>query len=420
MQVCVLGAGVVGVTTAWYLQQQGYEVTVVDRQSGAGLETSFANGGQISVSHAEPWANPRTPAKMLKWLLREDAPLLFRLKADLRQWLWGLTFLRECTPARARHNLIQLLNLGTFSRTALQDLRSQTGIEYDCLTKGILHFYTSSQEFTAAIETTQLMQKFGCDRQVMTPEQAVQIEPALQTVKDKIVGATYTAADESGDAHQFTQNLAKLCQDRGVEFLWNSQVHALETGREGKLDGIQITRSNGSRATLKPDLCVVAMGSYSPSLLRPLGIDLPIYPVKGYSATFQVERAELAYTTSLTDDEYKLVFSRLGDRLRVAGTAELNGYNLALNKVRCEAIVTRVMELFPGAITPASAQFWTGLRPSTPSNLPYIGQTRYPNLFVNTGHGTLGWTHACGSASAIAEIIAGRQPEVNFEFRQTL
>ncbi|WP_036486912.1 D-amino acid dehydrogenase [Myxosarcina sp. GI1] len=420
MQVCVLGAGVVGVTTAWYLQQQGYKVTVIDRQSGAGLETSFANGGQISVSHAEPWANPRTPAKILKWLLREDAPLLFRLKADLRQWLWGLNFLRECTPARARHNLTQLLSLGTFSRNTLQALRAQTGIEYDCLNKGIPHFYTSSQEFEAAVEVTQLMQEFGCGRQVMTPEQAVQIEPALQTVRDKIVGATYTAADESGDAHQFTQNLAKLCQKRGTEFLWNTCVHTLETGDEGKLDGIQITRSNGTRETLRPDLCVVAMGSYSSLLLSPLGINLQIYPVKGYSATFQVEREELAYTTSLTDDEYKLVFSRLGDRLRVAGTAELNGYNLALNTVRCEAIVNRVMELFPGAITLASVQFWTGLRPSTPSNLPYIGTTRYSNLFVNTGHGTLGWTHACGSGKAISDIITGRQPEVNFEFKQNL
>ncbi|MEM9808893.1 MAG: D-amino acid dehydrogenase [Cyanobacteria bacterium P01_D01_bin.56] len=419
MEVCVLGAGVVGTTTAWFLQNAGYQVTVIERRSAAALETSFANGGQISVSHAEPWANPSTPEKILKWIGREDAPLLFRLRADTSQWCWGLRFLQECVPARARHNLIQLLNLGTFSRSALQALRAETDIAYDCLTLGILHFYTSQREFKAAIQATQLMQDFGCDRRVITAEEAVQMEPALKTVQDKIVGATYTSADESGDAHKFTQNLAQLCQAQGVKFLWDTQVHMLEASG-GKVDSLQISRADGYRETIKPDVCVVCLGSYSPQLVKPLGINLHIYPVKGYSATFPVEREDLAYSTSLTDDEYKLVFSRLGDRLRVAGTAELNGYGLALNAARCEAIVDRVMELFPGATNPKLAKFWTGLRPSTPSNLPYIGKTRYANLFLNTGHGTLGWTHSCGSAKAIADIIAGKKPEVDFAFTQAL
>ncbi|MEM1255093.1 MAG: D-amino acid dehydrogenase [Cyanobacteria bacterium P01_H01_bin.21] len=419
MQVCVLGAGVVGVTTAWFLQKAGFEVTVIDRQPKAGLETSFANGGQISVSHAEPWANPNTPGKILKWINREDAPLLFRLRTDTNQWCWGLRFLQECMPNRARYNLIQLLNLGTFSRDMLQSLRAETEITYDCLTQGILHFYTSQREFKAAVQTTQLMQDFGCIRQVITAEEAIHIEPALKTVQDKIVGATYTSADESGDAHQFTQNLAQLCQKNGVRFLWNTQIHMLETADE-KIDGVQISQADGYRETLKPDAYVVCLGSYSSQLVKPLGIHLHIYPVKGYSATFPVEHEERAYTTSLTDDEYKLVFSRLGNRLRVAGTAELNGYGLGLNTVRCEAIVERVMELFPGAINPKLAKFWTGLRPSTPSNLPYIGKTRYANLFVNTGHGTLGWTHSCGSGKAIADIISGKQPDVDFQFAQSL
>jgi D-amino-acid dehydrogenase len=417
MHICVLGAGVVGTTTAWYLSKAGHQVTVIDRQPGAGLETSFANGGQISVSHAEPWANPRTPAKMIKWLAREDAPLLFRLRADLLQWSWGLQFLWECSPQRARHNLIQILNLGTYSRSALQALRAETNIAYDQRTQGILHFYTSGREFDAAVAATELMQSYGCDRRVLTPQEAVAIEPALNNAQ--MVGATHTATDESGDAHQFTQRLAEQCAQNGVEFRYSSRIHALDTAN-GKIDGIQISRADGYRETLKPDACVLAMGSFSAELVRPLGIRLAIYPVKGYSVTLPVQQPELAYTTSLTDDEYKLVFSRLGDRLRIAGTAEVNGYGLALNTVRCEAIVDRLLELFPGIADPAEAKFWTGLRPSTPSNVPYIGKTRFSNLFINTGHGTLGWTHACGSGKAIAEIISEAQPEVEFQFTQTL
>jgi D-amino-acid dehydrogenase len=417
MQICVLGAGVVGTATAWYLSQAGHQVAVIDRQPGAGLETSFANGGQISVSHAEPWANPRTPEKMIKWLAREDAPLLFRLQADPLQWSWGLQFLRECLPQRARHNLIQILNLGTYSRSTLQALRTETDIVYDQRTQGILHFYTSDRELEAAIAATELMQSYGCDRRVLTPQEALAIEPALHNAR--MVGATYTAADESGDAHQFTQRLAERCAQNGVVFHYSTRIHALDASN-GKIDGIQISRADGYRETLKPDACVLAMGSFSAELVRPLGIRLAIYPVKGYSVTLPVQQPDLAYTTSLTDDEYKLVFSRLGDRLRIAGTAELNGYGLALNTVRCEAIVNRVLELFPGIADSAEAKFWTGLRPSTPSNVPYIGRTRYSNLFINTGHGTLGWTHACGSGKAIAEIISGVQPQVDFQFTQAI
>jgi D-amino-acid dehydrogenase len=419
MKICILGAGVVGTTAAWFLQKAGCQVTVVDRQLGAGLETSFANGGQISVSHAEPWANPQTPGKILKWLGREDAPLLFRLRADPIQWQWGATFLQECLPHRARHNLVQLLNLGTFSRSTLQSLRAETGITYDHLTQGILHFYTCPKEFKAAQHSTQLMQEFGCDRQIITADEAVSLEPALKTVRDKIIGATYTAADESGDAHQFTQKLVGLCQEKGADFQFQTAIHAI-VATEGKIEGIEITRPDGNRELLKADAYVLALGSFSPQLVQPLGIKLQIYPVKGYSVTLSIQQEASAYTTSLTDDEYKLVFSRLGNRLRIAGTAELNGYGLALNSRRCQAIVKRVMELFPDAANPASAKFWTGLRPSTPSNVPYIGRTRYPNLFVNTGHGTLGWTHACGSGKAIADIIAGQQPAVDFAFTQTL
>lgn len=415
MKAIVLGAGVTGVTSAWFLQKQGFDVTVVDRQPAAGMETSFANGGQISVSHAEPWANPGAPKKVLKWLMKEDAPLLFRLRADVRQWRWGMQFLRECSPERTRHNIIQMLNLGTYSRSTLQALRAETGIEYSCLTKGILHFYTNPQEFDEALEPAQLMREYGCDRQVIDANEAVRLEPALAHVKNKIAGATYTQADESGDAHVFTQNLSKLCASKGVAFQYNTTILGFDVAG-GQISGVRVRDGNGQVQVLKADKYLLCMGSYSPMLVKDLGVDLLIYPAKGYSATLHIEDPSKAPQVSLTDDEYKLVFSRLGDQLRIAGTAELNGYSTSLNDVRCKAITRRVMELFPGVANPNKAVYWTGLRPATPSNVPYIGLSKIPNLYLNTGHGTLGWTHSCGSAMAIADIMRGQQPELDFAF----
>lgn len=415
MKVIVLGAGVVGTTSAWFLHKEGYEVTVVDRQPNAGMETSFANGGQISVSHAEPWANPGAPKKVLKYLMKEDAPLLFRLRADSRQWRWGMQFLRECTPERTRHNIIQMVNLGTYSRAALQDVRAETGVQYDCLTKGILHFYTSQQEFDEALGPAEIMREFGCDRKVISAEQAVQIEPALSSVKNRIAGATYTEADESGDAHKFTQNLAAHAALQGVNFRYDTTILGLDL-EGGQISGVRVRNKDGQVETLKADKYLLCMGSYSPMLVKDLGVDLLIYPAKGYSATLAIEDASRAPSTSLTDDEYKLVFSRLGNRLRIAGTAELNGYSTTLNDVRCKAITRRVMELFPGMADPEKAVYWTGLRPATPSNVPYIGQSKIGNLFLNTGHGTLGWTHSCGSAKSVAAIMAGRKPDLDFAF----
>jgi D-amino-acid dehydrogenase len=415
MKVIVLGAGLLGVTSAYYLQQLGHEVTVVDRQATPAAETSFANGGQISVSHAEPWANPGAPLKVLQWLAREDAPLLFRLRADLHQWLWGLQFLRECTPARTRRNIEQIVRLGSYSRDALQDLRRATGLAYEQRTQGILHFYTSAKEFQAALAPAEQMRALGCERQVIDADEAVRIEPALRHIRPQLAGATFTAADESGDANRFARELVKLCQASGVQFLMSHTVTALrETA--GRIDHVEATDAEGRFQRLRADAYVLALGSLSPLLVRPLGIRLPIYPAKGYSVTMPVKNADMAHQVSLTDDEYKLVFSRLGDRLRIAGTAEFNGYDRDLNRVRCEAIVRRVEELFPGAGETGEAQFWTGLRPATPSNVPIIGASRLPNFFLNTGHGTLGWTHACGSGKAIARIVSGLKPDIDFDF----
>ena len=419
MRVIVLGAGLLGVTSAYYLQQLGHEVTVIDRQATPAAETSFANGGQISVSHAEPWANPSAPLKVLQWLGKEDAPLLFRIRADMRQWLWGLQFLRECTPARTRHNIEQIVRLGTYSREVLQQLRADAGLQYDQRTQGILHFYTTQKEFDGALAPAEQMRALGCERQVISADEAVKIEPALVHIRPKLAGATYTAEDESGDANRFARELVALARAAGVKFLMSHTITALrETG--GRIDHVEATDDEGRFQRIRGDAFVLAMGSLSPIVAAPLGIRLPIYPAKGYSVTLPVQDASKAHQVSLTDDEYKLVFSRYtsasGDRLRIAGTAELNGYDRDLNCLRCEAIVRRVEELFPGAGDTAQAQFWTGLRPATPSNVPLIGKTKLPNLFLNTGHGTLGWTHACGSGKSIARIVSGLAPEVDFAF----
>ncbi len=415
MKVVVLGAGLEGTASAWYLRAAGHEVTVLERQAAAGMETSYANGGQISVSHAGPWANPGAPLKVLKWLAREDAPLLFRPRADYRQWLWGLQFLIECLPARARRNTAALVKLGMYSRVSLQELRRETGIRYDELTRGILHLYTDPEEFEAAKAPVELMRAMGLDCQLKTPEECAVIEPALASCVHLLAGGTYSDSDESGDAYKFTTELARLGAHRGVRFEFGVDIKSISTAGE-KINGIDIQRIGGRPETVRGDAYVLALGSYSPLFGQPLGIFLSVYPAKGYSVTMPVKNPAAAWSVSLTDDEHKLVYSRLGDRLRIAGTAELTGYNLEINKLRCEAIVKRTMDLFPDAGDPSRAEFWTGLRPSTPSNIPYIGRTKYPNLFLNTGHGTLGWTHACGSGRALADIISGRKPGVDFAF----
>ena len=430
MRTIVLGAGLLGMTSAYFLQQLGHQVTVIDRQATPGAETSFANGGQISVSHAEPWANPGAPLKLLQWLGKEDAPLLFRLRADMRQWLWGLQFLRECTPARTRHNIEQIVRLGTYSRSVLQQLRADTGIQYDQRTQGILHFYTDPKEFAGTLGPAEQMRALGCERQVVSADEAVRIEPALAHIRPELAGATFTAEDESGDANAFTRELAKLCAAAGVQFRLGCHIQALrEVG--GHIDHVEVTNEEGRFERIHGAQFVLAMGAFSALLAKPLGIALPIYPAKGYSVTLPVADASRAYEVSLTDDEFKLVFSRYTsagtnengapqDRLRIAGTAELGGYDRHLNEERCQAIVRRVQQLFPGAADLNGAEFWSGLRPATPSNVPLIGQSRISNLFLNTGHGTLGWTHACGSGKALADIVSGRLPELDFAFQGKL
>ena len=385
MKVVVLGAGLIGVAAAWYLRQAGHEVQVVDRREGPGLETSFANGGQISADHAAPWAKPGVPLQALKWMLHEDSPLLFRLRADPAQWRWGLEFLRNCTAARYRQNAARLQRLGRYSRDQLRALREDTGLQYDRVARGILTIYTD-RPFEPGWKT---------------PQECVAIEPAVASLGPRLAGGEHLPGDESGDAYKFTSGLAKLCEAQGVEFRFGVSFAGFSV-KNGKVNSPQF----------EADAYVIALGSYSPLVTRPLGIDLPVYPLKGYSVTMPVKNPAAAWTVSLSDEAHKLVLSRLGDSLRIAGTAELSGYDTTINKVRCDAIVKRVMELFPDAGDPSKATYWAGLRPATPSNIPRVGATKYPNLFLNTGHGTLGWTLACGSGRMLADIVSGRRPGI--------
>jgi D-amino-acid dehydrogenase len=413
VKIAVLGAGVVGTTSAWYLAHAGHEVTVIDRQDGAGMETSFANGGQISAGHAEPWAKPAVVPKILRWLGREDAPLLFRPRADLAQWMWGLRFLAECWPGRFEQNTRVLSGLAAYSGECLRSLRARTGMRYDELARGILHFATRQADFDMLAHHALEMRKLGQAREVKSAAECLAIEPALKDSRQRIVGGVYTPQDESGDAHKFTVELARLAAEKGVRFMNRQTITGFDVAggevRAVKLDG----------GSLSADAYVVALGSYSPLLLRGIGISIPVYPLKGYSITLPLSPSDAtaAPTVSLTDEAYKIVVSRLGNRLRAAGTAELTGYDRSVNEVRCNAILRRIGELFPGLGAINTVDRWAGLRPATPDNVPIIGRTRLRNLYLNTGHGTLGWTLACGSGRALADLVCGRKPDVEFRFR---
>jgi D-amino-acid dehydrogenase len=411
VRVLVLGAGVIGTTSAWFLRAAGHDVTVIDRQPGPARETSLANGGQVSVSHAEPWANPSAPRKLLKWLGREEAPLLFRLQPELRQWLWGLAFLRECLPHRTAANVRTIVRLGLHSRAVLAQLRNDLALEYGRSPHGILHFYTDPAEFRAARASALQMRQLGCEREVLDAAAAVAIEPALSRFQHRIVGADYCAEDESGDAYQFTVQLAERARQSGVEFIFNTIITRLLT-EAGQVRGVELIDAEGWPQWRDADAVVVALGVYSYELLAPMGIRLQIYPAKGYSATFRVVDPQAAPRVSLTDSDHKLVISRFGPVLRVAGTAELAGHGRALNLRRCEAITRRTAELFADACDYSQPRYWAGLRPLTPSNVPYLGATRVRGLFLNTGHGTLGWTLAAGSGQLIADLVSGRPTAV--------
>ena len=445
MKVIVLGAGIIGISTAWHLLELGHEVTVVERQPDAALETSFANAGQISVSYCEPWANKDAPLKALKWMFSKEAPLLFRPQfptfgptakfgGGWQQWRWGMQFLGQCNDAAFERNVQQIVALGAYSHLALKDIVNATGIEYNRLEQGIAHYFTDQHALDAAGEAALLMQKYGVNRQVLGRAAILKIEPALKSFASHIVGGTYTASDESGDARVFTQKLAALCAARGVVFLYGHDVLALNklknTIKSVAIQAIntpaRVLNEHENEASqiknLYADAYVVACGSYTAPLLRTVGVDVPIYPGKGYSATFKILKPKLAPNVSMIDDQAKCAITRLGDQLRVAGTIEIGDFDSTidsdLSQIRCSMLTKRVETVLPGVCDTRSVEeggspnYWAGLRPATPTNIPIIGKTPVGKLWVNAGHGTLGWTHGAGSGKALAELIAGKTPKI--------
>ncbi len=430
MKVLILGAGIIGTSTAWHLLERGHEVVVVDRQPAPARETSFANAAQISVSYCEPWANAQAPAKVLKWMFRKDAPLLFRPQWPVgdgwRQWMWGLRFLAECNDAAFERNVQQLVALGNYSHEALKAVVAATGIDYHRVERGIAHYYTDDKAFDDAAAGAAVMNKYGVDRRVISRDELLAIEPAFRAFAHRIVGGTYTPSDESGDARVFTEELARRCEARGAQFLFGRDIEQLQA-EGGTVTGARVRdRATGGALTLQADAVVVACGSYTAGLLRGVGVHLPIYPGKGYSATFRILQPERAPWVSTIDDEVKCAMSRLGDHLRVAGTIELGGFDLSLDtpvaRARCEMLARRIEQVLPGVCDTRLEReggqpgFWTGLRPATPTNIPYIGRTKVRGLWVNAGHGTLGWTHGAGSGLAMAELISGQRPAMDFRF----
>ena len=428
MKIIVVGAGIIGISTAWHLAERGHAVTVIDRQSDAAMETSFANAGQISVSYCEPWANREAPLKALKWMFSKEAPLLFRPQNPLgegwRQYRWGLQFLANCNDLAFERNVQQLVALGAYSHRALKEIIADTGIDFQRVERGIAHYYSDEVSFESAAKAAALMGKYGVDRKVISRAELLAIEPSLKNFAHKIVGGTFTASDESGDAMVFTQALAQRCAVRGVTFLYKQAIQGIERDHQGQ----PTVTLQGSGQTLSADHVVVACGSYSAPLLRGAGIDLPIYPGKGYSATFDILKPQDAPMVSTIDDAKKIAITRLGDQIRVAGTIEVGSYDLTLEsplaRARCHMLSKRVEEVWPGMCDTRTEEqggnprYWTGLRPATPTNIPFIGQTKIKGLWVNAGHGTLGWTHGAGSGKALAELICGESPAMAFKFYQ--
>jgi D-amino-acid dehydrogenase len=426
MRVTVLGAGIIGVSTAWHLLERGHEVTLVDRQADAALETSFGNAAQISVSYCEPWANREAPLKALKWMFDPEGPLKFRPQLDPAQWKWGLQFLAQCNDTAFERNVAQLVALGQYSHSALKAIVASTGIQYHRLTKGIAHYYTSQQSFDDAGSAAEVMRRHGVARRVVSRDELLRIEPALRGFADRIVGGTYTESDESGDCRAFTQKLLRLCQARGLQTLMEYDIERIHT-QGGEVQNVQVRdRIGGQVRQLQADAFVVACGSYTTALLKQVGVSVPIYPGKGYSATLPLLRPDQAPSVSLLDDQMKCAVSRLGNQLRVAGTIELGGFDMRLDtplaRTRSRMLVRRIEQVFPGVAdtrTPEEGgdpQFWCGLRPATPTNIPLMGRTRVGKLWVNAGHGTLGWTHGAGSGKALAELVSGEQPAFAFNF----
>ena len=409
MKVIVLGSGVIGTSAAFYLAHAGHEVTVVDRQRAPALETSHANAGEVSPGYSAPWAGPGVPVKAIQWLLMHHRPLVIRPRLDPAMWRWGLAMLRNCTAARYRVNKTRMLRLAEYSRDCLRALRRDTGIAYDERSLGTLQLFRTQKQLDGIGKDVAILKDFGVPYTVLDRAGYVAVEPALAAVQQKFVGALRLPDDETGDCFKFTQNLAALAAQAGATFRFGVRIDGLER------DGARIAGVRTDAGTVTGDAYLVALGSYSPLLVRPLGLALPVYPVKGYSITVPITDPAHAPESTIMDETHKVAVTRLGDRIRVGGTAELAGYDLTLHESRRATLEHVVTDLFPRGGDVARAEFWTGLRPMTPDGTPVVGPTPLPNLFLSTGHGTLGWTMAAGSGRVIADVISGREPEIDLD-----
>jgi D-amino-acid dehydrogenase len=407
VKVLILGSGVIGVTSAYYLARAGHEVTVVDRQAGPALETSFANAGEVSPGYASPWAGPGVPVKAIKWLLMKHGPLVIRPNADPAMWSFLVKMLRNCTAARYAVNKSRMIPLAEYSRDCLRALRAEIGIRYDERSQGTLQLFRKQAQLDHTGDDIAVLRQYGVPYELLDREGCIAAEPALSAVKDKIAGGLRLPQDETGDCQMFTADLAEQTAKLGVEFKFNVSINRLVA------DGARITGVATSEGVLQADAYVAALGSWSQQLLRGVGISIPVYAVKGYSITVPVREEAGAPVSTVMDESYKVAITRLGNRIRVGGTAEVSGYSNVLHPARRATLDHSLTDLFPRGGDLSDVKFWCGLRPMTPDGPPIIGATRYPNLHLNTGHGTLGWTMACGSGRVLADQLSGRKPDID-------
>ena len=407
MRVLVMGSGVIGTTSAYYLARAGFDVVVVDRQPAVAMETSFANAGQVSPGYASPWAAPGVPLKAMKWLMQRHAPLAIKLTGDWQQYLWMAQMLRNCTAARYAVNKERMVRLSEYSRDCLDELRTETGIDYEGRQCGTTQLFRTQAQLDNAAKDIAVLKASGVPYELLDRAGIARVEPALARVADKLSGALRLPNDQTGDCQMFTTKLADMARALGVEFRFNQDIQRLEYAGD-RLDGVWI----GGHLE-KADRYVLALGSYSPQMLKPLGIHAPVYPLKGYSLTVPISDPAMAPVSTVLDETYKVAITRFDQRIRVGGMAEIAGHDLSLNPRRRETLEMVVGDLFPLGGDPRSAELWTGLRPATPDGTPIIGATAYRNLYLNTGHGTLGWTMACGSGRLLADLLAKKRTQIS-------
>ncbi len=409
MKVIVLGSGVIGTSVAYYLAKSGHEVEVIDRQAGPALETSFANAGEVSPGYSSPWAGPGVPFKAIKWLMMRHSPLVISPMLDPAMWRWGLSMLANCTEKAYAINKSRMVPIAEYSRDCMVALRAETGIAYDDRAQGTLQLFRTQAQLDGIAKDVEVLKDYKVPFEVLDRAGFVKVEPALKLTQEKFVGALRLPGDETGDCFKFTNRLAEMAEALGVKFRYNTSIDGIEVSG-GKVTGVRT-----SAGTLTADHYVTALGSFTPQLLKPIGIHIPVYPVKGYSITVPITDAQFAPESTIMDETHKVAVTRLGDRIRVGGTAELAGFDMTLREGRRETLTHVLTDLFPKGSDTSKTEFWCGLRPMTPDGTPIIGATPYANMMLATGHGTLGWTMAAGTARVIDDLISGRKPQISLE-----